>query len=328
MSAENYEIRQIGPSGFELLVPLMKDCFGLTVDIDYFRWKYTQNPAGDFIGFTAVDKETGEVGAYYGVIPELYMVQGREQVIYQSCDTMTHSKHRRRGLFQLLALHCYDFMQQQGQLQVYGYGGAQSTPGFIKFGWIQLFELVLLFYPRQLTILRALRGGKGKGTIAPVTDIALLRPLLLSSNAHSTVHAAKLPDNYRWRIANPMHQYQVSAYTNAAGTITGYVVYYRNADKIFLFDWGFADKQAEQALFRMLKDNIAGDKTCKGLVSLAKKGSTGYAVLRRNGLLVNPFKKGPLTERTPFIVYMKGDNAKGLDIAAHWEPGPYDHDAM
>jgi hypothetical protein len=326
MSTEKYDIRQVGPAEFELLVPLMKDCFGLTVDIDYFRWKYTQNPAGDFIGFIAVEKETGEVGAYYGAIPELYMVKGREQVIYQSCDTMTHSKHRRRGLFQLLALHCYDQMQQQGLLQVYGFGGAQSTPGFIKFGWSQLFELILVFYPRQLGILR-LPGSK-KGQVSEVTDLDSIAGLVQQSNDHSPIHAAKKLTHFRWRINNPMHDYKVLGYKNAGGQVTGYLVYYRNEDKLFVFDWGFVERAAEHRLFGTLKNMVAKDKTLKGLVSMTKPGGQAYKTMRRNGFIYNPFKKGPLTERTPFIVYMKGEKAAGLETGADWEPGPYDHDAM
>src|SRR4051812_15245250 len=105
----DYSIRKLEPSEFHLLIPLMKDCFGLSVDIDYFRWKFLDNPAGSFIGFVA-ETDSGEVAAYYGVIPEQYVIKGVQRLIYQSCDTMTHSSHRRKGLFQKLATYCYDYL--------------------------------------------------------------------------------------------------------------------------------------------------------------------------------------------------------------------------
>ena len=100
----NYSIKKIEKDNFHLLIPLMKDSFGMDVNVDYFIWKYLKNPSGDFIGFVAED-EFGEIGAYYGVIPEMFWVHGEKKTIFQSCDTMTHSNHRRRGLFKMLALH-------------------------------------------------------------------------------------------------------------------------------------------------------------------------------------------------------------------------------
>ena len=50
----DYHIKRIGAADFPMLIPLMKDCFGMDVNIDYFHWKYIDNPAGHFIGFVAI----------------------------------------------------------------------------------------------------------------------------------------------------------------------------------------------------------------------------------------------------------------------------------
>jgi hypothetical protein len=146
-----YTIKKVEAADFNLLIPLMQNCFGMNVDIDYFRWKYIDNPAGQFLGFIAVDSK-GEVGAYYGVIPELYAIHGEEKKIYQSCDTMTHSAHRRKGLFQMLAKHCYNYLAERNELFVIGFGGGQSTPGFLKFGWKHIFDIHYYFYLRSFHI--------------------------------------------------------------------------------------------------------------------------------------------------------------------------------
>src|SRR6185295_2076359 len=156
-SMPDYLIRKLESDEFDLLIPLMKDCFGMDVDTGYFRWKFLENPAGSFIGFIAVEPDTQEVAAYYGVIPEAFMISGEKKKIYQSCDTMTHSRHRRKGLFQKLAIHCYDFLRENNELFVIGFSGAQSTPGFLKFGWKAPFYFANLFVPRILCYSAKLR---------------------------------------------------------------------------------------------------------------------------------------------------------------------------
>jgi len=328
MSQENYSIKQIGPSQFDLLLPLMKDCFGLAVDINYFTWKYTQNPAGDFIGFVAVRNDTGEIGAYYGVIPERFVINGQEKIVYQSCDTMTHSKHRRLGLFQLLALHCYEYLEAEGKLMIYGYGGGQSTPGFIKFGWAHLFDMVSLFYPRQFNLFRFFGSGKNSRDVMVVDSPEVLNELIEKSNLGSDIRACKKKENFIWRLSNPLRKYKILVSRDGTEKLTGYAVYYESGDKLFLFDWYFLTKQSERKLIGAMKNEMARDKKMKGIITLVKKGAPVHKVLKRNWFVYNPFKKGPLHEKTPFIVYAKGKDADLFLSPALWQPMPYDHDSL
>src|SRR6476661_2874164 len=83
VSMSDYRIERITADQFDLLVPLMKDCFGMDTDINYFKWKYVENPAGSFIGFIALQEATSEVAAYYGVIPQVLVIEGEERMICQ-----------------------------------------------------------------------------------------------------------------------------------------------------------------------------------------------------------------------------------------------------
>ena len=47
------QLRQLQNNELNLLPKLMQDCFNMKVDEDYFKWKYLNNPAGNFIGFGA-----------------------------------------------------------------------------------------------------------------------------------------------------------------------------------------------------------------------------------------------------------------------------------
>jgi hypothetical protein len=42
----NYTYRKLQTNEFHLLVPLMKDSFGVEVNVKYFEWKFVNNPAG------------------------------------------------------------------------------------------------------------------------------------------------------------------------------------------------------------------------------------------------------------------------------------------
>ncbi|MEO6830706.1 MAG: GNAT family N-acetyltransferase, partial [Chitinophagaceae bacterium] len=144
----SYTIRKVEPNELALLLPLMKDCFGMEVDVSYFQWKFLDNPAGSFVGFAAFHEESGDCAGYYGVIPEQYVVDGKPSIIFQSGDTMTHSKHRRQGLFFKLATACYQYLEAQSNLFVIGFGGGQSTPGLEKLGWRHLFPIRYFGIPR------------------------------------------------------------------------------------------------------------------------------------------------------------------------------------
>ncbi len=320
-----YKIQQIGVQEFDVLIPLMKDCFGLDINTDFFRWKYQQNPSGEFIGFIAVS-EQGEIGAYYGVIPELYVVEGKETVIYQSCDTMTHSAHRRRGLFQLLANHCYDYLRQQRKLFIIGFGGAMSTPGFIKFGWKEVTTVQQVFYPRAFAVVH-FAGNDKRYKIEQVVDVTPLEHLLKKSNSHTLIHSLKNATTFGWRIKNPLNEYKLYAATDDNGKAAGYICYYESRGKIYLFDFYFTDKAAEKQLLGKVKKELK-EKQLKGIQVLCGRNSYLFAILAANGFISSPFKKWPERLSQPIIFYSTEENMQRYNSPAVWNFTPFDHDTL
>lgn len=317
-----YTIRKLGNDEFHLLLPLMTDCFGMEVNVQYFQWKFVDNPAGFVEGYIAVAQD-GEIAAYYGVIPELYSIAGKQTVIYQSCDTMTHSKHRRKGLFQKLALHCYEALRAADKLFVIGFGGGQSTPGFLKFGWKQVFDMRYYFYPRQLAWRNtAYRQEHVRGISDPVE----LEELISRSNAGSKVHSHKNAAIFRWRTANPKHDYKLIAHSSP-DTTDGYACYYTEGDKVILFDFFFESNVAGKALTASLK-KVMKQEGCKGILSFTQENSALSAMLRKLGFISNPFSKGPLSTRVPFIFYAGEKQLQEYADARSWTIGSFDHDAL
>lgn len=319
----DYEIKKLTVHEFHLLLPLMQDCFGMNVNIAYFEWKFKDNPAGFVEGYMAIHS-SGEVAAYYGVIPEWYFLEGKKQVIYQSCDTMTHSKHRRKGLFQLLAQHCYDQLQKQEKLFVIGFGGGQSTPGFLKFGWQEAFKMRYFFYP---TVLSYLHSAKAHG-IHEISDVTEIEHLAEASNRNALIRSDKQGEVLKWRLNNPLHEYLTIGLRNGEGRLVGYLIYYVEKDKIIVFDFFAEDKSSEKKLFSYLKGQLRQFKKVKGLVGFVQENSLYAKSLQKNKFISNPFNKGPLSVKTPFIFYSTAERMNRYQLPGCWQVGSFEHDSL
>jgi len=316
-----YTIKQLETSDFDLLLPLMKDAFGMTVDFDYFKWKFLDNPAGHFIGFVAVHS-SGEVGAYYGVMPERYSIRGQERIIYQSCDTMTHSQHRRRGLFQMLAVHCYEHLRAQGKLFVIGFGGKLSTPGLLKFGWRSVMLFRAYFIPRLLC---RIGSGSSADDVVPVENVEDIAHLL-EHTGPEPIHSVRNLLTVRWRLSNPRYAYRLQAYREK-GALVGYTCHYWDGSKITLFDFHFPDARARRALLGSLKREAVRTGG-KGIVAWAKEGSGTARQLSAGGFISNPFQKGPLHEKLPFVFYAEEATMQEFSAPDCWHLETFDHDAF
>lgn len=318
----NYTFRKLGTDEFQLLIPMMKDCFGMDVNLQYFEWKFVKNPAGFVEGYIAL-AEDGEVAAYYGAIPEIYMINGEKITIYQSCDTMTHSKHRRKGLFQKLAQHCYEDLRAHNKLFVIGFGGGQSTPGFLKFGWKHIFDIKYYFYPKLFSYFNRARENK---SIGEIHDYSQIEHLILKSNSYSPIHSLKTLDVFTWRLSNPQYQYQVIAYKSGL-EYSSYICYYEVGDKIMLFDFYFQDSIGTKALAGYLK-SILVHNNYKGIVSFCQEKSCYSKALKKLGFINNPFNKGPLSVKTPFIFFSTEDVMGRANNPIHWSINAFDHDSL
>ena len=321
----NYSIRKLKNDEFHLLLPLMRDCFGMNVNVEYFEWKFIKNPAGFVEGFIAI-AEDGEVAAYYGAIPELYLLEGVVTTIFQSGDTMTHPKHRRRGLFEKLALHCYAHLESLDKLFLIGFGGEKSTPGLLKFGWKHIFNVKHYFYPKALSLLKI---ATESGNIIQINDHSEISDLILKSNSRSDFHSYKTVNIFNWRLSNPLYNYKTIAYKSLGqnGMLTSYLSYYISVDKIVLFDFYFQDPESGKILTGYLK-NLLPKSPYKGIVAFCQEGSLYANTIRKLRFISNPFKKGPLSYKTPFLIYTNKEKEMRYSSKDKWLINSFDYDAM
>jgi len=280
------------------------------------------NPAGFVEGFIAV-AEDGEIAAYYGAIPEFYVMDGIMTTIYQSCDTMTKSNHRRKGLFEKLALHCYDYLKNTGKLFVYGFGGKQSTPGLIKFGWSKIADVKYYFIPRFF----AARQTKKIENVSEITDYSDIENLILKSNSQAKFHSEKSLDVFKWRLSNPLHKYHVIAYrsSNSNGAYTSYLSYYWTSTKIVIFDFYFSDHKGGRELIRYLKSLLV-EYNYIGIIAFCQSNTFYSRQLQKIGFVFNPFNIGSLSIKVPFMI-ITDKKLPEYNDARNWLINSFDHDA-
>ncbi len=315
---EEYSIERLTSDRFDVLFPLMEDCFGTQGNMDYFRWKFLENPAGEFTAFIAIHNESKEVVSFYGIIPEEYNVNGEKRILFQTVDGMTHSKHRRRGLFQKLALHCYVYLKEQNNFFVFGFGGIQSTPALNQLGWRRIFDMRYLFIPKILCF-----SNKASFKDEKLKEVEAIDVFKITKNKKQNfVNSIRTLEQFKWRLSNPLNPCKVISYNDEA-----YIAFYTLGDKIFLFDYYFSSKLNAKKLLNYIKAIVKRD-ALRGVITIAQDNSESMSELKKLGFLMNPFSFGPLNVRIPFIFYTEESTMKDLSNESIWNISPYEHDAL
>jgi hypothetical protein len=309
---EEYNIVKIEESDFYKLIPLMQNAFGLNVNIDYFKWKFLQNPAGKFIGYIATQNKTNEIAAYYGVIPEKYNINGKQILLYQSCDTMTHTLHRRKGLFQKLAIKCYEDLNNENKLNLYGFGGTQSTPGFLKMGWKLHSTFVTLYLPIFFCYFT---NYKNNVNFELNLTNEIIDFIILENNKINTFHKILDKDYIKWKFNNPLFKYFFVS-TKKAEEIETLLIYKIENNIIIIIDI-FGEKNINK-LILFLKNKVV-ELNLKGVLFYVNKKNRFKLI--KFGFLFNPLTKGPLSEKIPFITLTKKN-------ITDWLPTMIEHDAI
>jgi hypothetical protein len=311
---DNYALEPLTDRIFDELEPLMLDAFGHGGDRRYFDWKYRQNPAGHALGNIA-RTDAGEIAAFYGMIPEMYEFRGERRRIYQSCDTMTHSQHRRRGLFQRLAQATYDqALAADPGFFAYGFSGPTSTPGFLKMNWKIREELPFLFQPYPLTLLKWRRG---KARIVESITADLIE-MIARAQPKSGPGVCRDEGFVRWRLGNPLRRYEYLL-ADAA-----YVVFTRMEGFVFVMDFWEQDRRSGSPVVRALRA-IASDSRMKGLLTWTSAQSEFAGRLRGHLFIRNRLGRGPASQTVPFISY-GSDPFDASDRA--WAVNALDHDSQ
>ena len=114
-----------------LLVTLFNTVFHGWGDLNFFRWKYSNNPFGDSI--IQYSKED-DVVVSSRIFMRWSMHDGEEPLrCYQATDSATLVNHRGKGLFKELTLSCLEQLEE-GDF-VFNFPNKNSLPIYLKLGW-------------------------------------------------------------------------------------------------------------------------------------------------------------------------------------------------
>ncbi len=138
----SYRFQKLTPENIHDLKSIYLDAFGKEISVERLDAKFNTKFAGvSYVGFIAYH-ESGEPAAFYGSFPCYADYNSEKYLIAQSGDTMTHSKHRGKGLFTQLAKETFEYCRQNGFHLIFGFPNQNSYPGFVKkLDWIHFDNL-------------------------------------------------------------------------------------------------------------------------------------------------------------------------------------------
>jgi len=328
VSMSNYTIEKLNPNQFQLLIPLMQNCFGMDVDVDYFKWKYCDNPVGEIIAWVARN-EQNEIVGFEGSIPEKYYINNEPEILYQSVDSMTHSGYRKKGIFKKLSFACYDEMKQNNNFFILGFGGVDSTLPLIKFGWKTIFDIYYYFRIPVQARLKISGYSKTPGwDIRRVENLNEIIPVNEFNYKNYPIRKSFDETILKWKLSNPRYQFEITGIYKDS-VLLGYFIYYLLNNKIMLYDAAFCENnyRAEKALFSWL-DSLMLKNKYQGILSISQKNIYYSNLLVRNGFLRNVLPFGPLKDSIPYMLITNYNNLEFYSDSHNWAVIPYCHDSF
>ncbi|URQ90142.1 GNAT family N-acetyltransferase [Pseudoalteromonas sp. SCSIO 43101] len=110
---------------------LMSEVYKQNFSLDEFIWKHKRSPLGPSLIYLAYSNK--KLIAARAMLP----VYHQEFSIYQPCDTVTHPKFRRMGLFSKLTKFCLENIDLN-VTQILNFPNNSSYPAYTKLGWEHL----------------------------------------------------------------------------------------------------------------------------------------------------------------------------------------------
>jgi hypothetical protein len=287
---------------------------------DHYCWKFCQAPVTPH-SHEFVAKEDGRMLGYYAAIPYLYRVGDRDVRAGMTCDVMTHSQARGKGVFTKLGRFAVDQMSSSELSFLMGYPiRPEVMGGHLRVGWQVTFDLPMFLRPlRANAILRS----RSLGWLAPPVNGALLayqaalrkRPRrdhevvsgdpvsLFRSPRFATFlqswsegvrnHLVKSTDFYDWRLGAPGTSYKaflvLSGETILAAAV-GRVANLQGIPSLALLD--LMTIPGERAALDTLFDSIDREARVQGVeavVTMMSRTRAREYRLARHGFLKSPF---------------------------------------
>lgn len=307
-------------------------CFGRQAAPAFYFWKYYENPEGEVIAHVAKD-ENGNLVGFWGMIPDSYYINSEKVTVYHVCDSMTHPRYRRQGIFESLANLGTDELRERGNLLVKVFPGQMAHPAYgQKLGWRDFgrirpsFKVSLQLQLERIWHRLTPTGGTGRivesDTIPEdINEIDRLRstrfPIIKTCNK-----------NYLdWRLREPGLRHTIT-YCYQGGKLQGYcITCVENKSVLLIKDFFGTDVSVYRELFRRVFEKVSEERLL-GVYCWSNTGSVFSKLLRQNLFLKNPFNRGVMSYPLYFSVLADTRTPPGKFIydPHNWHLLPIDYD--
>ncbi len=183
---------------------------------ELFRWKHMDNPFGPSPMWVA--ESGGRLAGFRALMRwELLDESGRTWRAVRAVDTATHPDFQRRGIFSKLTLGAVREMADEGVDIVFNTPNAQSRPGYLKMGWIDVGRLPVTFRPTSLgALVRIARARTAAQKWSEPSPVGVCATEALADSGVEELLAGQPPptglvtplsvDYLRWRYGlEPLH---------------------------------------------------------------------------------------------------------------------------
>lgn len=132
---------------------LAEDAFGVKPTLEDNKNLFDTSAWGtSYVAYLACTRDSGDASAFYGIFPCYVEYHGKKYLAAQSGSTMTHTKHRKKGLFYRTAKKTFELAREEGIGFIFGFPNPTSYPGFMKMGWshdgnIRSYKILIPTFP-------------------------------------------------------------------------------------------------------------------------------------------------------------------------------------
>jgi hypothetical protein len=207
-----------------------------------------------------------------------------------------------------------------------GIGSAPQTFSVLKhFGWRIIFHFRNYFKPKIFCRFYFLKKYSLDNFVSE-KSLEPLEELITGQHFPSKIASPRNLEQYKWRISNPNFDYQIVSYRNN-NICKGFIIYYVQNNKILLFDFVFTGAISRNALLWYLSRIVTKNKY-KGIVSFCQENGFQSRLLKKSLFVSNPFRRGPLSGKFPFLIYADEATMEKYSDPDKWIITGYDHDAL
>jgi hypothetical protein len=214
---DQLQVRRAGIEDVPAIVALAAAALGWPLDEpneDLFRWKHFGNPAGPSPMWVA--EEQGQLVGVRVLLRWRFVLEGKAISAVRAVDTATDPAHQGRGIFRLLTMQAVDELCAEGVDFVFNTPNAQSRPGYLRMGWLEVGRISIAARPcgvGGLLRMRSARASAAKwsepfdgGVRLGDLDEDVLADVLEAVPAAGGLVTALDPEHLRWRYGfEPLH---------------------------------------------------------------------------------------------------------------------------